>query len=856
MQKLFLDVLNLSIVSAWFILAVLCLRLVIKRVAPRWTVCMLWGLVALCLLIPFSFESSFSIIPSRQIVIYSDTPATEENTGENSEVAKPSQGGLGGFQINSGFSSLDERLNAIIENMEQKSRPTESAPQRTDYGKLVLEWSCYIWVSGFAIMLIYFAYNLISLKLKLKKAMQYQDNVYIDESIGAPFLFGIVKPKIYIPLDVTDEAETYVLAHERAHIKRMDHVIKPFGFILLAIHWFNPLVWVAYSMLCRDIEYACDEKVIKNYNEDQRKLYATALLECGVKSVGIAYPVAFGEISVKNRIIKTLNYKRPTLWVILSIIVATVIMAICFLSSPKLVTTINEPDIIPASQKVLGAWYTEGHSLIFEESGEGVYYLNGTLIPFKWTASDSNINLTLTEEYKGAIDLPTQNSFMLSEDGKELTLGNTVYSDTFTPKPRDDIDSALVGTWYSYSTSLGESALTFNSDGTGKSINTGFFDFAFSSFKWTAKDNTLSLIVKVSEKTDVTLKCGSYKIENDKLYLSWLLDMELSKNRLPLGGNTKLAGVWECEEDGVDGKMLTLNLDGTCTLENEHSARHYLWDADGDKIIIYNSEEDAFTADDSPAKTTISYTLATNTLSLTYEGKEYSFTYSESNQSINNTADINHSLGGNTALAGKWNTSAESVLGLELSLEEDGTGIAKALGVDIPVKWYTDSESGIAAIYYQVYDESVIDILYGEYLIIENAFYISDTSGVITCFAKADTDTVSYSLTMDEISKEVHEAYPNSPSSEYIYNEEADGTTYLLFFNSCPLSNFEFTSNGETLFVCNALDADQMFSVKTNPSDAVKGVKFTDPNGNTISFTISQYGTYMPIYVMEQLTIN
>jgi len=852
MQKLFLDVLNLSIVSAWFILAVLCLRLIIKRVAPRWTVCMLWGLVALCLIIPFSFESKFSLIPSRQIVIYSDAPSveapTEENTEADSSVAAPNNI-PGGFHINSGFSSLDERLNTIIASMEHKNDPTEPTEQKTDYGKLILQWASYIWVSGFVLMLGYFSFNLISLKIKLKKAMQYQDNVYIDESIGAPFLFGFVKPKIYIPLDVTDEAETYVLAHERAHIKRFDHLVKPFSFILLAIHWFNPFVWVSYNMLCRDIEYACDEKVIKNFDEDERKQYATALLECGVKSVGIAYPVAFGEISVKNRIIKTLNYKRPTLWIILTIIVATAIMAVCFLSSPKLVTTINEPDIAPINQQVLGAWYAEDHSLILEKDGEGICYSNGVLVPFTWTIDKSSLNIILTEEYKSAIDLPTQTDYTLGEDGKSLTLGSTIYSDTFTPKPRDDIDSALVGAWYSYSIVDGENAFIFNADGSGSLANN-----ELAHFNWTAKDGEISIKFKVTDKQNYTLKGKDYKLEGDTLTFFFGIKYKFSKNKLSLAGDYKLIGDWALEDE-----VLTLEPDGTGKLENKYSVRHFLWGQNGDSISFYNHDDTTFIPEDDPRKTELTYMLNKDKLTVSFKGKEYELTYQGNRQADSLSSDPSHSLGGDATVTGSWlGTFASEDELLDLSINSDGTGSAKVYGIDIPVKWYTDSENGNIAIYYNLTDDTAIDIFYGKYYVVENALYISDVSGLVLCLAKADTNTTSYALTMEEITQVDHEGYLNTGYLGYIYHEEADGTTYFNFTVSCTVNDFEFTNNGNPLFSDSELEIGEVFAVRTTIGDSanVKGVKFTDPNGNTLAFTIGAYGVYAPVYTVEQFTIN
>ena len=856
MQKAFVEVLNLSITSAWLILAVLCVRAIIKQIAPRWTACLLWALVALCLLVPFTFESPISIIPSREPIVILD--------GESSSDAESAEGTIGSekpsfgkVQINSGFSSLDERLNAIIESYAEKEQLKKDEFQEEESpGINIMLYASYAWIAGAALMLGYFAINFISLKLKLKKAMQYKENVYLNDAVGSPFLFGFIKPKIYLPLDVSEESEEYVLAHENAHMKRFDHIIKPFAFILLAIHWFNPLVWVAYLMLGRDIEYACDEKVIKGLNETERKAYATALLECGVKAVGITCPVAFGEISVKNRILKTLNYKKPMLWVILIIMLATAILALAFLSSPKTLVKMDDETTVAESEEsedainandVLGVWYTDGHSLMLEDDGEGVCHSEGMLIPLKWTTDAKSIHILLSEEHKGGVELPTEAKCEISEDGSALTIGDTVYTSTYQSKPRDDIDGALVGTWYGYSSLSGEYTMVLNADGSGRS--TGISLYAFT---WSVKDGDFLLKMKVGEM-GYTQKYKDYKIDGDKLTFKYSgVRIKYSKNKLDLCGNDMLLGDWELDTGEEEKHVFTFDASGYASYQYEN----YLWKESDGKIILYTDVPIYATADELTETIEVPYTLNGNTLTITMNYKTYELTLVSGSRPVDVLkSDKEHPLGGDTAVKGKWDFDITTSLpdslnvGFQINLKSDGKGSFNYLGSDIPISWYTDEESKVLAVYFENGEET-IDLIYGEYHVIGDSLYVNEKSDGLICLAKKDavSDTLYLEWT-SYVNLELFECY-----------DEGNETQFIIFGNLNDLSDLVYTIDGKTVASYDTVSSEKHFCVSVNAEDDEheRKIAYTDKNGNRISFIIgySVDKDGATVYTIEKLTIN
>ena len=311
MNELFLKIINMSISASWLVLAVLILRFVLKK-APKWINVLLWGIVAIRLICPFSFESTLSLIPSAETIplnIGMDTTPT----------------------INSGISAINNAVNPIIG---QSNTPMAGAS--VNLLQITIGIYEYIWIFGMIALALYTAISYWRLRRKVDTAVRYKDNIFQSENVSFPFVLGIIKPRIYLPFKMNGQYLEYVVAHEQAHICRKDHWWKPLGFLLLMIHWFNPLMWLAYVLLCRDIELACDEKVIKELGNEQRGDYTQALVACSVnRRMIVACPLAFGEVSVKERVKSVMNYKKPAFWVIIISVIVCVGVAVCFLTNPK-----------------------------------------------------------------------------------------------------------------------------------------------------------------------------------------------------------------------------------------------------------------------------------------------------------------------------------------------------------------------------------------------------------------------------------------------------------------------------------------------------------------------------------------
>lgn len=311
MEELFLTVVNLSLTAGWLVLAVLALRLLLRK-APRWSFCLLWGLVALRLMFPFSLESSFSLIPSAQ-------PLPREILS----TATP--------QIQSGIPAVNSAVNPILQ--EALAPAAGASVNPTQVWSFLLSR---IWLAGMAGLLLYALVSTLLLKRRLATATLLEDNIRQSEQVGSPFVLGLFRPVIYLPYHIAEEDLTYVLAHERTHIRRLDHWWKLLDYVLLSIYWFNPLMWVAYVLFCRDLEGACDEKAIRTLDQQARKGYSTALLNCSIhRRPAAPCPLAFGEAGVKSRVKAVMHYKKPAFWIVVIALIACIIAALCFLTSPK-----------------------------------------------------------------------------------------------------------------------------------------------------------------------------------------------------------------------------------------------------------------------------------------------------------------------------------------------------------------------------------------------------------------------------------------------------------------------------------------------------------------------------------------
>ena len=304
----FFWVLNTSISASFLVVAIIILRLILKK-APKAMIVALWGMVAIRLICPFSLESALSLIPSEETI------PTEQ------------------FQYQE--TRHDDYELQIVSNPIYPEEVDYKMPGTVENNSIKSIYAYFCWLGGMGIMLIYSATSYIVIKRKVRVSAPYKENILICDGIKTPFILGVFKPKIYLPSDIPDEEKEFVIAHEKAHLKRRDHWWKPLGFILLSLHWFNPLMWVAYVFLCRDIEFACDEKVIKSLGEEGKKPYSDALLNCSVpRKMITACPVAFGETGVKSRIKSVLNYKKPAFWVILIAVILSIVLAVCFMTNP------------------------------------------------------------------------------------------------------------------------------------------------------------------------------------------------------------------------------------------------------------------------------------------------------------------------------------------------------------------------------------------------------------------------------------------------------------------------------------------------------------------------------------------
>ena len=497
MTDVFYKILQMSISASWLILAIVVLRIFLKKV-PRKIICFLWALVAIRLVCPFAIESRFSLIPDTQ-GIFADYENQLENAGTdnvnaglqdmsgavggaldnegaaggnadmasgklNNEIdnaagnitagntaggnitcGSVSDGGIAAGNIadknnmsgnipnisngnamavdnpdrvnNGGLNDIsggnfegnldnaDNNLSGAATSDNQKAaagNPGYTAILAGKLGGISLGRLAFIWTAGCVILLLYAVCSYILLRRKTGAAFNNGENIYICDDIDTPFILGTLSPKIYIPSLLTEEERSYVIAHEKAHLKRLDCVWKPLGFILLAVYWFNPLSWVAYILLCRDIEIACDERVIADKDIEYKKQYAMTLLNCSSpKKMVSACPLAFGEVSVKTRIKTVLNYKKPAFWLVLAAVAACVVVMVCFMTNPKSSAPDNESaadenidessSAEPDSEKLVA----EGGSEVINNNGWSVWF--EAMPGYSFSYSEDGIDIAYDE---------------------------------------------------------------------------------------------------------------------------------------------------------------------------------------------------------------------------------------------------------------------------------------------------------------------------------------------------------------------------------------------------------------------------------------------------------------------------
>ncbi len=393
MSRIFLNVLNMSISAGWIVLAVLLLRMVLKK-APKWLAVLLWGIVGIRLVCPFSIESTLSLIPSAETV----SPDIMVDKNPHIQSGVPFINGAINPIIMDGLKPIDDQLASPLQ--------------------IWLPVISVVWILGVAALLAYTAVSYLRVCSKVRTAVLLENNIYQCETVVSPFVLGIIRPKIYVSFGMDEDSLGHVLDHERAHISRRDHLWKPAGFLILSIHWFNPIMWLGYILLCRDIELACDEKVVRNLDNGERADYSEALLRCSVNRRMIcACPLAFGEVGVKSRVKNVLGYKKPAFWIIIAALFVCIAAAVCFLTNPKTNDAEVEPGfaILEVGSDAKGV-DIDVVSLVTDEKGRLVLKIrwknhSGTTICFgvdfmiekreggDWVRLESNVCWTLPEHH-------------------------------------------------------------------------------------------------------------------------------------------------------------------------------------------------------------------------------------------------------------------------------------------------------------------------------------------------------------------------------------------------------------------------------------------------------------------------
>ena len=473
MNELFLKIINMSISASWLILAVLILRLVLKK-APKWVNVLLWGIVAVRLICPFSFESALSLIPSAE-------------TFPEKVISGPS------FDIQTGISPVDNRINDYLGD-----RYFEGVTVPANNGNNIMTILTIVWIIG---ILLLGAYTIISyrrLHREIDTAVHYRDNIFQSENVSSPFVLGIINPRIYLPFSMNEQDLEHVVAHEQAHIRRKDHWWKPLGFLLLTIHWFNPLMWLSYVLLCRDIELACDEKVIKELGNEQRADYTQALVACSVNRRMIAAcPLAFGEVGVKERVKSVMNYKKPAFWGVVLAVIACVIVAVCFLTNPKQ-DRYTLRIVVPAGSQEEFVYTDEEVSTVRNSikiwSGDGLGDTEVLLFPVNKTAETGYTATYLTHGMPVEFDAEKDTWFKIGVNMQNPTNEDIiVYVEVENVEVRiaDEINSVIE--WFDYLENPDEMKWDGN-------LEIGLTEFPDVTFRWTSGE---MLAVKDGESTSL-----------------------------------------------------------------------------------------------------------------------------------------------------------------------------------------------------------------------------------------------------------------------------------------------------------------------------------------------------------------
>lgn len=343
LRQLFVGSLNLAVAASWLIVVLLLLRPLLKRLAPKWVLCALWALVAVRLVCPVALQSDLSVYRLAGDAVQSSGQVTYfQDTGFCGDVRYRPVTLLPGVSA--------ETPSTPDSTVPDATTAADAIPQpQTPARSVDMNLPSILWAVGIYVMLMLALAGYLSLREDVAASIPLEGNVYLCDSIKSPFILGMFRPRIYLTSGMDEAARVCVLRHERAHLRRGDHLWKPLGFLLLAVYWYNPLVWAAYILFCRDMELACDERVIRDMAAEERAAYSQALLDCSRGRHWVAAcPLAFGEVGVKTRVKAVLWYKKPAFWAVLAAVVVCAVVAVCFLTNPN-GTENEESDQSPAS---------------------------------------------------------------------------------------------------------------------------------------------------------------------------------------------------------------------------------------------------------------------------------------------------------------------------------------------------------------------------------------------------------------------------------------------------------------------------------------------------------------------------
>jgi len=414
MTELFYTIVNMSISAGILVLVVLLLRLLLRK-APKWVTVLLWGLVAIRLICPFAWETSFSLMPkSEWITASTSSPYNYDKLYFDS--------------VSADRIHVDPNIGEDI-NVHYYYYPLQPHIEINRGVSAVFVLNC-IWLVGVAAMLVYMLISCVCVMRRVRGAKQFRGKIYTGEAISSPFVFGLIRPRIYLPENMDPVSQHYVIAHEEAHLRRLDYLWKPLGFLLLAVHWFNPLIWLGYVLLCRDVEMACDQRVIRDMNSEARADYSETLLLCSTERHMISTcPLAFGEVGVKERIKSVLNYKKPGIWIIAAALIVCGAAAVLFLTNPVTVRNPWVQEYVPGQENILGRVDKEKYESVSEDFAIGADKYGRAVFKNPGRAFDTmkklcSEGLALIRETQGLAPISQQNYSTYKKFGWQMTEGS------------------------------------------------------------------------------------------------------------------------------------------------------------------------------------------------------------------------------------------------------------------------------------------------------------------------------------------------------------------------------------------------------------------------------------------------